>query len=347
MISLDDYAYDFPKNLIAHEPCEPRDQARLFVYDTLTNTVTLDHFYNVAKYVAPALLVLNETKVVPARLNATNDKGESIEVFILFDQGVIDGQYVHALVNRFVPNGTVLTVAPDCVFVVVDNSAKHMVLAPQFDPTLLVQLLDRYGTTPVPPYIHAEQPEATLRERYQTVFAATPGSVAAPTASLHFTDDTFASLTAAGASLAKLSLRVGLGTFAPVLPEHITDKRLHGEYFTVRTETAVTIARAKQERRPVCAVGTTVVRTLESAARDVLSGQTTSGVTELFIMPPHTFMVPDMLLTNFHVPRSSLLMLVDAFLKHKRASRDVLSLYEEAIQEQFRLFSFGDAMLIM
>jgi len=225
-------------------------------------------------------------------------------------------------------------------FEAVNTKEKQMYLRLCFPESALLPLLYEHGSTPVPPYIHSHASENVLRDRYQTIFAEQEGSVAAPTASLHFTQRVEDSLITAEVDTVPVTLNVGLGTFAPIFPENFETRSLHHESYMVPLTTAQAIAAAKREGRPVCATGTTVVRTLESGAKAILTGQAAAGETDLFIFPPYEFMVSDMLLTNFHVPQSSLLCLVDAFLEHKGATRDVLSLYEEAIAERFRLFSF-------
>ncbi len=342
---LKQYAYTYPDSLIAHEPVEPRDSSRLFVYDTKTDTVTFDYFYNIAAYLPGAVLVRNTTKVVPARLAATRENGEEIELFILFDRGVKNGR-VEALVNQRVFEGERLAVS-GYVFVVKDASQKQMVLKLEFSETELLSLLYGVGKTPVPPYIHSTLSEATLRERYQTIFAGAEGSVAAPTASLHFTETVEASLVEAHIETIPLQLNVGLGTFAPIFPENFTEKRLHHEHYEVSKESSQFLCKAKKQGRTICAVGTTVVRALESGAEQIMKGESVVADTDLFIYPPHRFVIPDAMITNFHVPRSSLLCLVDAFLEHKQAKRRIISLYETAIAAEFRLFSFGDSMLIL
>lgn len=342
---LDQYAYTLPPELVAHSPAEPRDTARLFVYNTVTDTVTHDHFYNLATYIPGVLLVRNDTRVVPARLVAVAN-GEPIELFVLYDRGVSVDGVVEGLVNRGVPIGAELSVG-DYTFTVIDNTQKQMRLRLGFSPEQLLPLLQEHGQTPLPPYIRTDLSERARRERYQTVFAAEAGSVAAPTASLHFTERVADRLQAAAVETVSVTLNVGLGTFAPIFPENFTAGRLHQERYTVPGATADLIATAKRTNRPVCAAGTTVVRTVEASKQHTLAGVGSAGETDLFIYPPYDFTVPDMLLTNFHVPRSSLLCLVDAFLIHKHAPRGVMDLYWEAIAERYRFYSFGDAMLIM
>lgn len=339
------YSYTYPEALVAHEPAEPRDAARLFVYDTARNVVTYATCRDLPAFVPPALVVRNTTAVVPARLTARRSSGEEIELFVLYDRGVIDGCYIEAMVNRGLKPGEIVSVGA-YEFAVVDTSQKQIRFALRFPGEALLPLLREAGATPVPPYLRPRATEQVLRERYQTVFAEDPGSVAAPTASLHFTPELCERLTRAGSEQVGVTLNIGLGTFAPLTPERLATGHLHHESYRVPEATAIAISRAKRTGRPVLAIGTTVVRTLEAAAAPILAGAAAEGDTDLFIYPPYPFALTDMLMTNFHVPGSSLMCLVDAFLLHKGAARGILSLYEEAIAEGFRLFSFGDAMLI-
>lgn len=347
MALLDEYAYTLPPELVAQTPVEPRDSARLFVYDTSTDTVQLSTFSELGAYLpTKALLVCNDTQVVPARLRAETADGKPIELFLLMNDSNTPRGEVRALVDRRILVGDRVRVGP-YEFVATDNRDKWMTLTPQFPLTLLPDLLQVDGTTPIPPYIKdSTLSEAQLRKRYQSVFARRPASVAAPTASLHFTERLLGELTASGFELEYVTLHVGLGTFAPVLPEQMEARKLHEEWYEVGDAVARHLRGAHEEKRPIVAVGTTVVRTLESARRSVLAGRGDVGTTELFIAPPYDFIFPDALITNFHVPRSSLMCLVDAFLAHKQAKRRILELYERAIREQFRFYSFGDGMLI-
>lgn len=347
MLSPFDYDYLLPEGLIAQTPAEPRDSARLFVYDTRNDTIAFDTFRNIGAYVPKSLFVMNDTKVVPSRLVATRANEREMELFILMDEGWIEGKYVHALVDTYVEVGELLTVQ-DHVFEVIDNKEKWMVLLPHFPQADLEPLLFTYGVTPIPPYIEkGNMTEAELRARYQSILASCDASVAAPTASLHFTHELVDMLKARHARFATVTLHVGLGTFAPIFEEQVTARKLHRERFEVSDTTANAIAAARTEGVPIVGVGTTVVRTLESAKDDLLLGRGAAGATDIFIYPPHQFTFPDALVTNFHVPKSSLMCMVDAYLAHKHASRRILDLYHIAMREHFRFYSFGDAMLIV
>jgi S-adenosylmethionine:tRNA ribosyltransferase-isomerase len=411
---LNRYDYALPPELIRKKGVEPRDSARLFVYDTGTDTVMHDFFYNIAKHIPEkSLLVLNETRVVPARLWLRKETGGKIEVFVLANEWG-DNPEIPILVDRkisigqklFFPNGDFFEVArqEENKFYIVLKAKSNLEVEPLSE--YLFALLDQYGETPVPHYLEEpdsrlpariatrivaggrgndkdKEKENELRRRYQTVFAKTGASVAAPTASLHFTDRVFESLDAKGIDIAKVTLDVGQGTFAPLKPENFETKRLHRERIDVSEEVVIKLNRTfghsmskngeDEEGGAIVAVGTTVLRTLESAViasdhrergNPVLEGMDCfacarndkkecdcifsaySGSTDIFIYPPHTFHSADILITNFHLPKTSLMLLVDAFLGHKGAKRRITQLYEEAIREKYAFYSFGDSMLI-
>ncbi len=346
MENLDDYHYVLPLELIAHEPASPRESAKLLVYHTATDTIEHRHIYDLPSLIAGVHLVTNDTTVLPARVQGLHEDGTAIELLILVDQGVGEDGTVPALVNRGVKVGEKVRVGT-LTFIVLDNREKAMKMRVQEGKEALLSYLTQYGETPLPPYIDSQASEATKRLQYQTVFAEGEASVAAPTASLHFTNDLLTKLTAAGVTISPVTLQVGLGTFAPIFPEHFASGKLHEEHYFVSEASAKAIQTSKVSGRKVLAVGTTMVRTLESAKVSVMAGQGSYGTTDLFIYPPYTFTVPDMLMTNFHVPRSSLMCLVEAFIAHKGSSRRLVSIYEEAIYKHYRFYSFGDAMLIM
>lgn len=370
MMELDRYDYQPPTELIARTPAAPRDAARLFVYDTKTGGIFFDTFRNVANYLPPrSFLVLNKTKVVPARVELKKPTGGKVlAVFLVNEPEVASGQ-VRALFDRGVELGTPLHFKRGEAGRVVRQEANIFTLEFPFARAALIALLEQQGTMPIPPYMKGSPlSEKELRKEYQTIFAGQHPyklenvrmlSAAAPTASLHFTDRVFRALDKRRVEREYLTLHVGLGTFAPVTAEHLRTKKLHEEYFEIEPTTASAISQRQAAGEQLVAVGTTVVRALESAAF-VQGGKTflRAGLcsTNIFIQPPHRFIMPDALITNFHVPRSSLLMLVDAFLAHKGANgstrlttrrrRGILDLYKIAIKEKFRLFSFGDAMLV-
>jgi S-adenosylmethionine:tRNA ribosyltransferase-isomerase len=345
---LKNYTYSLPPELIRKEGVEPRDSARLFVYDTRTDTVTFDTIANVAAYLPErSLLVLNDTKVLPARLWLKKETGGKIEVFVLANQ-IEDEKRIPVLVDRKTEVGQKLIFPTGEYFEVVGQDENMFFLELfTYGGRELSLLLDLFGETPLPHYLEgAETEEAVLRKRYQTIFASAGASVAAPTASLHFTEQVFQSLDQKGIEAARLTLNVGLGTFAPLREESFTTGKLHAEYVSVSEETADRVNAAKDDGRGIVAVGTTAARTLESVALD---GRVRpyAGKTDIFIYPPYEFRAVDHLITNFHLPETSLMLLVDAFLRHKGAKRNIMDLYAIAIENQFAFYSFGDSMLIL
>ncbi len=344
------YDYALPKELIRTVGVEPRDSARLFIYDTQTDTVRLDFFQNLVKYLpSDSLVVLNETKVLPARLWLRKETGGKIEVFVLMNQ-IEDEARIPVLVDRKVVVGQKLLFPNNEILEVVDQE-ENIFFVKILGEVNLHELLATYGETPVPHYLEdTKVKENDLRERYQTIFAkeeiTTKASVAAPTASLHFTKRVFDSLREKGIQQTKLTLDVGLGTFAPLTEVAFENKKLHKEYVVVSEGTASDINIAKQEKRRIIAVGTTVTRTLE-ALTEQGNVKVYNGSVDIFIYPPYSFQTVDILLTNFHLPKTSLMLLVEAFLEHKGSKRNIKSLYEEAIHNRFTFYSFGDSMLIL
>jgi S-adenosylmethionine:tRNA ribosyltransferase-isomerase len=346
---LDKYDYTLPPRLIAQTPAEPRDSARLFVYDTRTDTVIFSTFRQLADFLPPrAVMIMNDTRVVPARVSFQKETGGKIEGLLLINEGFTKEGEIRAIAVKALPVGKKIFLGDEAM-AVSRQEGQIFFLKPEFPKEELVPLLEKIGTTPIPPYIskHALT-EAELRKRYQTVFAKQGASVAAPTASLHFTETVFSSLDEKNIDRLPVTLDVGMGTFAPVTEQHVREKKLHTEKIAIPSATRERIKESKNAGLPIIAVGTTVVRTLESGAGAILAQNSSlKGDTDLFIMPPYDFKIVDMLITNFHVPKSSLLCLVDAFLEHKQAKKTVLDLYEIAVSEKFRFFSFGDAMLIV
>lgn len=318
----------------------PRDAARLLVYHRPTGDVQFSRFTDLRQFLpAGAVLVLNTTKVVPARLLLMTEAGRPVEMLYLETR---DG-VVRALATRHLRPGGLLQHGTVALFRVRAHKQKWVDLEPLFPLPHLLAILQQYGTTPLPPYIiDSPLTEAERREQYQTVFAEHPGSVAAPTASLHFTPELLHDLTSHGITLQYVTLHVNLGTFAPLTHDHVVRGVLHEESYDISPDTADAIAVAKRAGRPIIGVGTTVVRALESAARVDGSLAVGAGMTDLFIQPGFQFQVIDGMVTNFHVPRSSLLMLVAALTGREK----LLALYQHALAADFRFFSFGDGMLI-
>lgn len=347
MSTLDQYDFSLPPELIAKEPAHPRDHARLFVYDTATDTVVCDTFTNLGAHLPEkSLLVMNDTKVVPARLWLKKPTGGKIEVVLMMNEYRPGDMTIKGIVDRKIDVGTILSFQSGDTLTVEAQEEQFFFFRPNVSIAMLFGLLQSEGVTPIPPYIK-ESPldEHALRNEYQSVLAKHPASVAAPTASLHFTEELLEELARNGKPHTEVTLHVGAGTFAPIDEHNFETKQLFTEYYEITEQAAAAIKSAKQTGTPIIPVGTTAMRTIESAATD---GVTSAGSdrTNIFIFPPYEFQVADALITNFHVPRSSLLLLVDALLEHKKAKRRILDLYAIAITERFRFYSFGDGMLI-
>ena len=336
-MKTEEFNYDLPERFIAQTPTEPRDHSRLLVLDRRTGALEHRHFYDLIDYLHPGdLLVVNETRVIPARLFGTKLPGRGrIEVLLLNKldslrwevlvggSGMAEGRVFH-IENG--PQGEVERV--------LEGSKRVVRFAAPIE-----QFFDRAGHTPLPPYIHDYLGDP---ERYQTVYNETPGSAAAPTAGLHFTPELLKTISEKGVNLARIELRVGLDTFAPVTEETAEEHIIHKEWCFLSEAVVGTIRQTKARDGRVIAVGTTSVRTLESACQDG-EIRAFSGETGLFILPGYQFKCVDAMITNFHLPRSTLLMLVSAFAGREQ----ILSAYEVAKAEGYRFFSFGDAMLMV
>lgn len=342
-MNTSDFDYDLPAHFIAQQPVEPRDASRLLVLDRATGALTHTRFAQIGQFLrAGDLLILNDTRVIPARLPARKaHTGGKAEVLLLRRTAPRTWE---ALVggHGLGPGSQLDLIGADGVqaeVVAVYEGARRLVRFSQS----ITPLLEQIGRVPLPPYIHAELAD---RERYQTVYAQRQGSAAAPTAGLHFTPGLLASLQTSGVLVDYVTLHVGLDTFAPVTEDDASTHAMHGEWCELSPATAERINLARAAGRRVVAVGTTSVRTLESAAQHAASGQSVapfSGSTHLFIQPGHVFRAVDAMLTNFHLPRSTLLMLVSAFAGRER----ILAAYETAKREGYRFYSFGDAMLLV
>jgi S-adenosylmethionine:tRNA ribosyltransferase-isomerase len=347
---FEEYDYDLPDELVAKTPAHPRDAARLFVYDSASDTITFDIFAHLDRYLSAGdVVVLNDTKVLPARA-FVQESGKPIEILFLLNEHHSEERIVKGIVGGKLTAGNIYHIADEVTVRAIGNEKNIFsfeLLAPY---EIFIAALKQKGTMPIPPYLgKSEMSESALRTEYQTIFAAHEGSVAAPTASLHFTDEVFARLHEKGIEKAYTTLHVGLGTFSPVTETMLVQKELHREPYWIGHDAIAAMQKARSAGRRIVACGTTVARTLESVGAELFnqSPQDNAGETALFIQPPFAFQAADALVTNFHVPRSSLMCLVDAFLEHKKASRKIIDLYNLAIQERFRFFSFGDAMLIL
>lgn len=335
------FDYSFPPELIAQAPASPRDSAKLLVYDRSSKAIASTRFQALPTFLPKnALLVFNETKVIPARITVTRTTGGRVSLLYLG----MDRSMMRCLAKTSLKEGERLTLTPTRSFIVMKRCEKEWILKPLFPVRELRSVMERHGSAPLPPYIkHSPLSESAKRREYQTVFAKHEGSIAAPTASLHFTKRLMTNLRKNGIHTAFVTLHVNLGTFAPLTEEQWKKGSLHTENYVIPAQAKRMIERAKKEGRPVIAVGTTVVRTLESASDARGNIVRTKGSTDLFIRRGYRFTMMDGLITNFHVPKSSLLMLVSAFVGRKR----LMDLYGYAIKHRYRLFSFGDGMLIV
>ena len=342
-MNIEDFNFDLPEALIAQTPLEKRSESRLLIIDKATQTMTDQHFYNIIDELETGdTLVLNNTRVLPARLHGQKaDTGGHIELLLLKNT-VDDTWEVLAKPTKKLKNGTVISFGDGrLTATVVDDTLDHggRIVTFNYDGIFL-EVLESLGEMPLPPYIHEKLKD---QGRYQTVYAKENGSAAAPTAGLHFTDDLLAQIKAKGVNIAWVTLHVGLGTFRPVSVDNIEEHDMHSEFYILPEETADIINATKTAGKRVIAVGTTSIRTLESVAQKFGGKvQADSDWTNIFIKPGYKFQVVDAFSTNFHLPKSTLVMLVSAF-----AGREfVLEAYQHAIDEHYRFFSFGDAMFV-
>ena len=336
-----DFYFDLPERLIAQHPLEQRDASRLMVLDRRDGSVTHRHFRDLLEYVQPGdCMVFNNSRVIPARLMGhAVGHVTPIEVLLLTDKG--DGLWeCLTRPGRKTRTGVELTFGDGLLTATVEAVQPDGNRLIRFHyEGIFLEILDKLGTMPLPPYIKEELEDP---ERYQTVYSKTPGSAAAPTAGLHFTTELLDALKAKGVKLAFVTLHVGLGTFRPVKEDEITDHIMHSEYYIMDEETAGIINDTRAAGGKIWAVGTTASRTLETIAADDGTVRAQSGWTDIFIYPGYKFKAVDHLVTNFHLPESTLMMLISAF-----ATREmVMNAYQEAIKEEYRFFSFGDSMLL-
>lgn len=336
-MDLAELDYELPESAIAQRPA-PRGSSRLLVLDA-SGDDRHRHVGDLPRLLRPGdLLVVNDTRVLPARLFARRPSGGQVEILLLEAVGPVEWRALLRPGRRLTGGATLLLDGLEATVVDRDDAGRfHLRFSEPVEPHL-----DRLGHLPLPPYIRRSD-DAADRERYQTVFAHRPGAVAAPTAGLHFDEPLLEALRDAGIDRAPVTLHVGIGTFRPITVERSEDHRMDAERWEVPAATADAIRRTRERGGRVVAIGTTVVRTLETAAAESSDGRVTAGAgrTELFITPGHRFRAVDVLLTNFHLPRSTLLMLVSAFAGRER----VLAAYREAVASGYRFYSYGDAML--
>lgn len=340
-----DFDFDLPDELIAQRPAEKRDRSRLLTVDRASGELRHRHFSEVAELVQPGdALVLNETRVFPARLRGRRAGGGAAEVLLLHPAaGGGEARWV-AMVRpgaKLRP-GRRIEVSEDLAVEVEEQLESGERIVRLLSPHPVEEALQRHGEVPLPPYVQ-RPPTEEDRERYQTVYARERGSVAAPTAGLHFTGELLERIAARGVELVRVVLHVGPGTFRPVGDDDPEQHRMHSEWYRVAPEAAEAINRTRRRGGAVWAVGTTAVRTLETVASKDGEVRPGEGWTEIFIRPPYRFRAVDRMITNFHLPRSTLLMLVSAFGGHEL----IMQAYDEAVREGYRFYSYGDAMAVV
>lgn len=335
-----DFDYTLPEELIAQHPAEPRDHSRLLVYNRQTKTISHKHFYDIVDYLHDGdVLVVNNTKVLPARIYGNKEHtGGKIE-FLLLKRIDLTHWEVILKPGRIAKPGAVFSFGENLKARVDSVGQDGSRIVEFIYDGVFEDILSKVGEMPLPPYITAKLAD---KARYNTVYSKIDGSAAAPTAGLHFTTELMEKCKAKGVQVVDVLLHVGLGTFRPVKVDDVENHHMHSEFFSVSQQSADIINKAKVEGRRIICVGTTSVRTLESAVDERGVVQATSGNTEIFLYPPYKMKVVDALITNFHLPQSTLLMLVSCLCSRE----EILSVYDVAVNEKYRFFSFGDAMLI-
>ena len=345
---VSEFDYNLPENLIAQIPADKRENSKMMVLERNTNLIQHKHFFDIVDLIDEnSILVLNNTKVMPARLYGTKEEtGAKIEVFLLKQ---LEGKKWETLIkpSKRVKEGTIIKISDELSAKAIEKTEEDggWIVELIYEGNIL-EVLHRNGNIPLPPYIERKLANEDIKkldfERYQTVYAKDEGSVAAPTAGLHFTKEILQKLQDKGVEVAYVTLNVGLGTFRPVKCENILEHKMHSESFEISDDTAKRINEAKAKGKKLIAVGTTTVRTLETAYQKYGCIKACHDDSELFIYPPYEFKVVDELITNFHLPKSTLLMLVSAL-----AGKDfIFKAYNEAIENNYRFFSYGDCMFI-
>lgn len=336
----EDFDYNLPEELIAQHPADKRDFSRLMVVDRKTGKREDKHFYDIIDYLNEGdLLVMNDTRVIPARLFGHREgKEEEIEVFLL--ENIEDDKWeVLVRPGKKMKIGTKCIFSDELILEVIDIKEDGNRIVEFFYNGIFQEILDRLGNMPLPPYIKEKLKD---KERYQTVYSKNPGSVAAPTAGLHFTKELLKKIEEKGVKLAYITLNVGLGTFRPVKVDDVKNHKMHSEFYQISKETADLINETKKNNKRIISTGTTTTRTLESVYKKNGEIKEDSGWTDIFIYPGFEFNVIDCQITNFHLPKSTLIMLVSAL-----ASKEIiLDAYKDAVDKKYRFFSFGDAMFL-
>ncbi|MEN1969283.1 tRNA preQ1(34) S-adenosylmethionine ribosyltransferase-isomerase QueA [Lentibacillus sp. N15] len=341
-MDIEDFDFDLPAKLIAQTPLKDRTASRLLVLNREKKTMEHKHFTDIKDYLRPGdCLVLNDTRVLPARLyGIKEDTGAKVEVLLLHQQEE-DNWEVLAKPAKKIKQGTKLIFGDGKLTATCLDVLEHGGRIMQFAyDGIFYEVLDELGEMPLPPYIKEQLPE---KERYQTVYAKEEGSAAAPTAGLHFTHKLLDEIRDMGVAIAFITLHVGLGTFRPVSVDNIDEHQMHAEFYHMSQETAKTLQTIKKNNGRIISVGTTSTRTLETIVRDHGELVEASGWTDIFIYPPYQFRAIDGLITNFHLPKSTLIMMVSALADRET----ILRAYQEAVDKRYRFFSFGDAMLII
>ncbi len=340
-MKTDDFNYDLPEALIAQTPLKNRSESKLMVLDKKTGKIEHKHFFDIIDYLNKGdVLVLNDTKVIPARLIGEKEEtGAVIELLLLKNREDNIWECLAKPVKRL-KIGTIITFGQDKLKAkVLEILDEGIIYVQMLYEGIFYEILNELGQMPLPPYIKTKLED---KNRYQTVYAKNIGSAAAPTAGLHFTNELLKKIKAKGITILYITLHVGLGTFRPVVVEDVTKHEMHSEFYSMDKKTAQTLNQAKKEGRKIIAVGTTTVRTLETIMAKYQEFKECGGETKIFIYPGFEFKAIDNLITNFHLPKSTLLMLVSAL-----ASKEIiLNAYKEAVQNNYRFFSFGDAMFI-
>ncbi len=338
-LKTDDFDYDLPEELIAQTPVEPRDSSRLLWYNRERDEVKHKIFRDIEDILKKGdVLVINTTKVYPARMFAHTEHGGKVEILLLKRLNLTDWE-VMVKPGKKAQIGTVLTISDELKLQVLSRTETGERIVHFIFDGVFEDIISRLGEMPLPPYIKEKLKD---KNRYQTVYCKNEGSSAAPTAGLHFTVELLDRLRKKGVEICEVELNVGLGTFRPVKVEDVTKHQMHSEHYRIDEENAEIVNRAKREGRRIVAVGTTSVRTLESACDENGFLHATSADTSIFIYPPYKFKCVDALITNFHLPKSTLIMLVSALMGREKT----LELYKIAVEERYRFFSFGDAMFI-
>lgn len=348
-MKLSQLSYHLPENLIANSPIEPRDHSKLMVINRRDNSITHKQFYDLLEILTPNdVLVFNQTKVFPARIFTKKDSGKEIEILLTTQIGVNTWKAIHKSKLRA---GDTLHF-PEATAKVLQKLDREIEL--QFDVKDFWTWLYRHGQTPLPPYIKKDMDEVSAREKYQTVYAKDQGSVAAPTAGFHFTEELLKKLEDKGIEMEYVTLHVGLGTFLPVKTEDLSEHIMHSEHYQLDLQTAQRLNNAKKTGKRIISVGTTTTRVLETCSKNgTLIEQ--SGDTSIFIYPPYKFQFVDALITNFHLPHSTLLALVSAFVSEPNTSSEFTNFksslmgkaYLSAIENNYRFYSFGDSSIIL